>query len=432
MRSIPVQGFRHGARIAVSVKIVRRRFALALSGGGARAAYQVGAIRALAEILSDQSTPFPILTGVSAGAINAASLAGQAQSFQAGATTLWDLWSAITPDRVYRTDIRSLGSIGTQWVRELSSGGLLGPNHINHLLDTEPLRTLLEENLHVSAIRGHVEAGVLRGVAVSATNYQTGTAVTFYDCEPHPSPPIEPWVRSMRIGQKTALRSEHVLASSAIPIFFSPVAVDGAFFGDGCVRLNSPLSPAVHLGAERMVAIGIRYPRSPQMTGDINDQQRLSSPSLSDIGGVLLNAVFLDSLEGDVERLERINRTVSLIRPDERQRLSSPLREIPILVLRPSQDLGSLAMNQHEHFPRTLRYLLRGIGVTRERGADLLSYLAFEPEYIGQLLELGYRDTLARSSEVEHFFHADSVAPPDPRDPFDGRASTTDDTGCGF
>jgi NTE family protein len=378
---------------------------LVLSGGGARAAYQVGAIRALAEILGVEETPFPILAGVSAGAINAVSLAGHAHDFQIAAQKLWNTWSAITPERVYRTDIWSLGAIGSRWFKELTSGGLFGGGQINHLLDTSPLRVFLEQELHLSAVAHHLERRRLRGVAVSATNYHTGTAVTFYGCAPQASPPIKPWVRSMRLGQETTLRLEHVLASSAIPVFFPPVAIDGASFGDGCVRLNAPLSPAVHLGAERILAIGVRYLRSAQETGKLSYLDH-AAPSLSEIGGVLLNAVFLDSLEGDVELLERVNRTVSLIAPLERRKLIPPLRQIPILVLRPSEDLGSLAVRQHEHFPRALRYLLRGIGVTHERGADLLSYLAFAPEYISKLLELGYRDTLARSADVEHFFAA--------------------------
>ncbi len=383
--------------------------ALVLSGGGARAAYQAGAIQALAEILAGEATPFPILTGVSAGAINAAALACDADRFHVAATKLSATWGRITPDLVYRTDFRSLGAIGIRWLQELTSGGLFTAGTVNHLLDTAPLRTFLEQNLQLPAIRRHLECGALHGVGVSATNYNTGTAITFFDCGPHPSPPIAPWMRSMRLGQKTTLRHEHVLASSAIPIFFPPVEVDGAFFGDGCVRLTSPLSPAIHLGATRIVAIGVRFPRSAATTVALNNQTRAASPALSEVGGVLLNAVFLDSLEGDVERLERINRTIAFTQPTNGN-THPRLRQIPILVLSPSKDLGALAGAQHEHFPRMLRYLLRGIGVTHERGADLLSYLAFAPDYIHQLLELGYRDTVARHHEVKAFFASRAAA----------------------
>ncbi len=378
---------------------------LVLSGGGARAAYQVGVIRALAEILTDRHLPFPILAGVSAGAINAVSLASYADDFRVAAESLWDTWSTITPERVYRTDVWSLGTIGSRWARELSSGGLLGAGRVNHLLDTSPLYEFLAERLQLSAVNTHLGRGDLRGIAVSATNYHTGSAVTFYDCEPRAIPAIEPWVRSMRISRKTTLRLEHVLASCAIPVFFPPVAIDGAFFGDGCVRLNSPLSPAVHLGAERIVAIGVRYTRSAQTNSELSRLDQLLAPSLSEIGGVLLNAVFLDSLEADVELLERINSTLTLSKTDlQRPIFGQSLRRIPILMLRPSQDLGKLAVRQHEHFPRALRYLLRGIGVTHQRGADLLSYLAFAPEYISRLLSLGHRDTLERRADVERFF----------------------------
>ncbi len=396
------------------------RLGLVLSGGGARAAYQVGAIRALAEISRGRQTPFSILAGVSAGAINAVALASHADDFRASAERLWATWSAITPDRVYRTDIWSLGRIGSRWLEELTLGGLFA-GHINHLLDTSPLRGFLEQELDFAAVERNLGRGSLRGVAVSATNYHTGTAITFYATEPRPAPPIEPWMRSMRLGQSARLRMDHVLASCAIPIFFPPVQIDGSYFGDGCVRLNSPLSPAVHLGAEGIIAIGVRCLRSAQTTGELNHPDQLASPALSEIGGVLLNAVFLDSLESDAELLERTNGTIARLAPAERERLRPPLRQIPILVLRPSQDLGLLAVRQHQHFPRALRYLLRGIGVTHERGADLLSYLAFAPEYIGRLLELGRADTLARRAEVESFFEASRAslgenAPPRPHE----------------
>lgn len=367
----------------------------------------MGAIRALSEILADHKTPFPILTGVSAGAINAVSLASHADDFAAAASMLWDTWSSITPEQVYRTDVRSLAAIASQWLRELGGGGLF-VGSINHLLDTSPLRVLLGEKLRLSAMRDHLARRSLRGVAVSATNYHSGTAVTFYACEPDPSPPIQPWVRSMRLGEPATLRLDHVLASCAIPVFFPPVPIDGAFYGDGCIRLNSPLSPAIHLGAQHIVAIGIRCACSAVRTAELNHRKDVGSPSLSEIGGVLLNAVFLDSLEADVERLERINRTIALVPPDDRQ-IGPTLRQIPILVLRPSADLGDLAVSQHQHLPRSVRYLLRGIGVADDRGADLLSYLAFAPSYIGQLLDLGRRDTLARRREIERFFAAESA-----------------------
>jgi NTE family protein len=372
---------------------------LVLTGGGARAAYQVGALQAIGELCA-ADTPFQVLVGASAGAINSAALASYAHDFKAGVAHLQETWRSLVPEKVYRTDPGSLMSIGLGWVRQLSAGALFGAPRVNALLDTSPLRTLLEQRLPMARIRQQVESGVLRGAAVTATSYHTGTAITFYDG----SPEIEPWVRSSRLGARSRLEVGHVLASCAIPIFFPPVDLEGSWFGDGCVRLSAPLSPAIHLGAERVLAIGIRYARPPEETVAINQSDAHKNPSLSEIGGVLLNAVFLDSLDSDMERLERINATLSLLTDEQYARLKHRLRPIPLLALRPSRDLGRLAIEQYERFPRMLRHLLRGIGATGETGWDLVSYLAFEPAYIERLIELGYQDTLARRAEVEAFF----------------------------
>ncbi|MDB4971844.1 MAG: Patatin [Myxococcaceae bacterium] len=397
---------------------------LVLTGGGARAAYQVGALRALAEILDDKS-PFQILAGASAGAINSTGLAIHGDDFRAGVAHLLATWRSLLPDQVYRTDVGSLFSIGASWMRQLSSGGVFGAPSVNALLDTTPLRRLLERALPTRRIRQHIESGHLRGVAVTATSYHTGTAMSFFDG----ADDIAPWVRSSRLGTREPLTVSHVLASSAIPMFFPPVDIDGAWFGDGCVRLSAPLSPAIHMGAQRLVAIGIRYARTPQETNALNAASRLGRsiapvptpasrwrpsitgitgprprPTVSEISGVLLNAIFLDSLDSDVERMERINATLSLLTEEQHQRMRYPLRSIPLLVLRPSRDLGSLAIEQYRRFPRTLRHLLRGIGASGESGWDLVSYLAFEPAYIERLMELGYDDTIVRRREVERFF----------------------------
>jgi NTE family protein len=367
---------------------------LVLTGGGARAAYQVGAVQALADLLPGP-VPFRILSGVSAGAVNAVFLAGQSDEFAAAAERLKETWLALTPDRVYRTDARRLTVIGARWMRDLSSGGLFGRNRINFLLDASPLRDLLAEVLPVSRIPKHIESGRLRGVAVTATSYATNMAVTFFDGPPD----VEPWLRSTRLGLRDTLKLDHVMASAAIPIFFPPVRIRGAFYGDGCVRMTAPLSPAIHMGAERLVAISVRAGQ-PEDQGPRRQRRETLAPS--EIAGVLMNAVFLDSVEADVERLESINRTLALI-PPEGRRAALPLRPVPVLLLKPSQDLGMLAQDQHKRFPRMLRYLLRGIGANANNGSDLLSYLAFEPVYVSRLFELGYQDTLARRKEIEAF-----------------------------
>ncbi|HEU4383622.1 MAG TPA: patatin-like phospholipase family protein [Anaeromyxobacteraceae bacterium] len=369
---------------------------LVLTGGGARAAYQVGALAALARFVQGP-TPFRILSGVSAGAINAAFLATRADDFAGAVKQLRDTWISLQPGQIYRTDARRLMAIGGRWMRDLSSGGLGHGRPINYLLDATPLRDLLEENVPVARIRELVESGVLRGVAVTATSYQTSVAVTFFDGHRK----IEPWVRSTRLGVREALRLEHVLASAALPIFFPPIRMRGAFYGDGCVRMTAPLSPAIHLGAERVVAVSVRHWRSPEELMPGRSRREALAPS--EIAGVLMNSVFLDAVEADVERLERLNRLVRLVPDRARTELPHPIRHVEALVLRPSKDLGRLAEGEYQRFPRFLRYLLRGIGVKNGKGADLVSYLAFEPVYVQRLVDLGFEDTMARRREIEAF-----------------------------
>jgi NTE family protein len=370
---------------------------LVLTGGGARAAYQVGAVKALAEIAPPGPSPFDVITGVSAGAVNGVSMAAGAEDFRGAASRLAAMWLDLTPDKVFRTDASRLLAIGGRWLRGLGGGGLLGAREMNFLLDTAPLRDYLRRHLPVPRMRRHIRTGVLRGVAISATNYHNGHAVTFFDGRSE----VQPWVRSTRIGVREHLGLEHVMASAAIPIIFPPVKIRGVYFGDGCVRLLSPLSPAIHLGAGRLVAVGVRHVEAAVATRP--DEGPLP---ISAIAGLLLNAVFLDSLEGDVERLERVNRTLSFLAAADEPRVPEQLRQIPILVLRPSRDLGGLAHDQYGRFPRFLRYLLKGVGAKGEGGSDLLSYLAFEPVYVGRCLELGYQDTLRRRAEVEAFLAA--------------------------
>jgi NTE family protein len=372
---------------------------LVLTGGGARAAYQVGALRALAEIRGAGPSPFRVFAGVSAGAINATSIAAGADNFEVATERLSEIWRGLSPDRVYRTDARGLLLIGSRWIKDLSAGGILGSSRINYLLDTAPLKELLEETLPVSRLGHLYRSNLVRGVAISTTSYATGLAVSFFDG----AKDIQPWFRRTRIGVRERLRLNHVLASAAIPIFFPPVNIKGLFYGDGCVRMNAPLSPAIHLGAERILAVGVQAVPSVDLPPERARAPRREWLPPSEIAGVLLNAVFLDSLEADVERLERVNQTMSFIPPDHHGTATQPLRAIPTLVLRPSQDLGTLAADQYDRFPRMLRYLLKGIGATGETGSDLLSYLAFEPEYVNRLMDLGYKDTIRRRVEVEAF-----------------------------
>lgn len=378
---------------------------LVLTGGGARAAYQVGVIQAIADFSISRETPFNVITGVSTGAINGSYLMSRADDFKAGAQGLWDLWLNLHSYKVYRADSMSMASLGTKWLGMLGTGGIYGnKDKINHLLDTGPLRKLLEKELRLDRLPIFFKKKILRGVSVSATNYLTGTAISFYDGIEE----LTPWVRSTRLGIKTPLSVDHIMASSAIPIFFPPVNINGTFYGDGCIRLNSPLSPAIHLGADRLIAVGIRTPRSDEEIILFNQELSKADLTIAEISGMLLNAVFLDSLETDIERMERINSTISIMSMEHRAQLTSKLRQIPLLALRPSRDLGELAIGILHEFPAIIRFLLRGLGAKENKGWDLLSYLAFEKAYTNQLIELGYFDTLRKKNTILEFMYGET------------------------
>ena len=376
---------------------------LVLTGGGARAAYQVGVLKAIAEITQAKESPFQVISGVSAGAINAAYLMSRADQFGIATQGLWDLWTRLHSERVYRTDPGSLASLGSKWLRTVGMGGVLNRKRANHLLSTEPLRELLEQELALERIPGFLKNQTLKGVALSATNYLTGTAITFFDADDT----IREWVRSTRLGVRTTVTVDHVMASSAIPVFFPPARIEGALYGDGCIRLTSPVSPAIHLGADRILCVGIRYFRTHEQTIDLNRNLKRDDLSIAEIGGVLLNAVFLDSLETDIERLERINRTLSLMTEEQKSKMPTPLKTIPVMALRPSQDLGQLAQGTLKEFPTLIRFLLKGVGAKEDKGWDLVSYLAFEKAYTSQLVELGYMDTMRKKESVLEFLFGD-------------------------
>lgn len=381
------------------------RTGLVLTSGGARGAYQAGVLAAIADILPGLSksvgpNPFPILTGVSAGAINAAFLAAHAHDFRTATRKLTGLWAKLVANEVFLTDTITLSRIGIRWLADLSIGGLIGSGHGQSLLDTAPLRRLLSRTIDFHAIRGNIAAGTVHGLAVTATNYFSGTAVSFYDG----ADAIEPWLRAIRIGLREEMSVDHLMASSAIPIFFPAIQLGHTFYGDGCIRLTTPISPAIHLGADRVLAIGTRYRRAPAATVSLPRGGRTEYPTIADIAGVLLNAMFLDGIEADTERMARINQTLRLIPENERTRHPSKLREIPLLTIQPSQDLGSLILQQIDRFPRTVRHLLRGLGASEEKGWDLLSYLAFDSGYTKPLLELGYDDGITARDEIERFF----------------------------
>ena len=373
--------------------------ALVLTGGGARAAYQAGVIRALAEMWPEKTPPFNLITGISAGSVNACLLAHYADDFKTGGVKLWNLWHDLTVERVITTDALTLGQLAMTVMGDLVFGGFFKSPASSHLLDTRPLRALIDANVDFGRIHSHVTSGLLKGFGVTATNYHNGCAVTFFDA------PAEEWGRGNHLSARGPLGTDHIMASSAIPIFFPPVEIHGRYFGDGSVRLLSPLSPAIHLGAEKILAVGIRHSKAPEAYKAMETKAHLDI-SFADIGGVFLNAVFLDSLESDLERMYRVNYTLEQVGPERLAQVPGAMRVIPVQAIRPSRDLGQIAAGGIERFPFLLKHLLRGLGARRKRGNDVLSYISFDKSYCGKLLRLGYKDAMKREEELMKFMRS--------------------------
>jgi NTE family protein len=369
---------------------------LVLSGGGARGAYQVGVLKAVGEICEKKriANPFQILTGVSAGAINATSLASHTNDFPAGARVLERLWSELRSDQVFRTDAVSLSKIGLQWMGELSLGGLTGGTGGRSLLDTSPLRKLIEDNLDFPAISDRIREGSLFSVGITAMDYRNSATITFVQGNES----LTLWERARRRAEKTHIRVEHVLASSAIPLLFPPVAVDHRYFGDGCVRNQAPCSPALHLGAKKILVIGVR--KQGLTADEVNATRTPGAPSVARIANVLLNSVLLDSVETDVERLARVNEFLERVPEAHLEHMN--FRPVPFVFISPSEDIGAMAAKMSSRLPRFIRYLLKGLGPL-EDASELISYLLFEPDFCQALIALGYRDGMKQQKQIEQF-----------------------------
>lgn len=370
--------------------------ALVLTGGGARAAYQVGVLRALAHILPHGiSNPFPIVCGTSAGAINAAAIAAGAADFHRAVRRLQLVWRNFTANQVYRSDPLGVARTGARWLLEPVLRRL-GRKRPVALLDNSPLAELLAKSLELHEIGQMISSATLRAFAVTASSYSTGESISFYQSNEL----LSGWRRARRVGVRVEIGVDHLLASSALPFIFPPVRIRREYFGDGSMRQMAPISPALHLGARRVFVISV----GRQLTRDKEREHTTAYPSLAQIAGHALNSIFLDGLETDIERLERINRTLRLMPPESRDHDLFQLREVDVLVMRPSQDLGALAAQHARELPFAVRALLSIIGGMRRGGGTLVSYLLFERGYCRALIDLGYRDTMARRNEVAQFF----------------------------
>ena len=368
--------------------------ALVMSGGGARAAYQVGFLRHLAEKRPDVA--IPILTGVSAGGINAAYLAARPERFGEKVERLTKVWAALTPDQVFHVGRVPLARNVLQLGLRLVSGGLIRLSRSHAFLDTTPLGRFLEEMLGsdgggLPGIGANLRSGRLEAVAITTSSYSTGQSITWIQGE-H----VTDWERAHRRSRACTLTVAHVMASAALPILFPAVQIDGAWYGDGGIRLTSPFSPAIHLGAERIIAISTRYARTFE---EADRPAILGYPPPAQIVGVLLNSILLDLFDSDALSLERVNRLIERM-PEERRMGMRPVR---LLMLRPSRDLGLLANEYEPRLPSAFRFMTRGLGTKQTRSNDLLSLLMFQPDYLARLVELGEKDARERSAEIEAF-----------------------------
>lgn len=381
---------------------LRARTALVLPGGGARGAFQVGVLKALAELLPKGTrNPFGIISGTSAGAVNSIVLASKARRFKTAVAELERVWSAFRCHHVYRTDHLTMLKSSLHWLASVMMGGFVVGTP-RSLLDNSPLHSLLSRNVRFPRIDDAIRNGSLEAVAITAAGYSSARSVSFFEAGEHHAE----WSRTRRGGQATNLHLDHVMASVAVPMIFPPVRIDGEFFGDGAMRQATPLSPAVHLGADRILVIGIR-----DETADPSPDRRHPDayPSFAQIAGYMLDTLFMDGLYSDLERLTRVNQLLDRMPQDSSGGEFAGMRPIDTMLIVPSEDLRVVAERYREELPYAIRALLRGVGGRSKGESRLLSFLLFERSYTQELIRLGYRDGMRVRDELLAFATGEPV-----------------------
>ncbi len=374
-----------------------------LPGAGARGAYQVGVLKAIASVLPERApNPFSIICGTSAGAINAAVLAGRAANFERAVADMEQVWGNFSADQVFRADDWTMLKTSLHWLAAVIFGGL-GLRNPESLLDNSPLRELLKRNVRFDGIRRAIEQGHLDAIAITASAYSTARSITFFQGRPE----LSSWTRVRRIGRATRLTVEHLMASSAVPFVFPPVQLGGEFYGDGSMRHRAPLSPAIHLGADRMLIVGVRDER-PDAEPPVGATPE--RPTLAHLAGYMLDTLFMDGLYTDLERLSRTNRILEQIGDCRLSGAPGALRPLHALLITPNQDLRSVAAEYARELPRGVRLLLRGLGAGSRSGMQLVSYLLFESGFTRALIDMGYRDAMAMEDQLRAFLFDEPIA----------------------
>ena len=367
-----------------------------LSGGGARAAYQVGVLKAIyQEIPKGSHNPFPIICGSSAGAINATILACYAGQYRIGLRRLESVWAGIHVDKVFESDFPGMLKQAARFVWHLISGRS-GPK-FSSILNNQPLRRLLRNVTPFQRLQELITEGRIHALCITCSDYSDGGSYSFF--QGHPK--IENWQRHRRIGMRDNIHLSHLMASSAIPLAFPAIAINRQFYGDGSVGFLSPISPALHLGADKILIIGLDPTPDDPSYVCFDKSQR---PSIADIAGHILDSVFIDSLDSDLERLLRINKTLDNIPEHLLSQVDLDLKSVETLVIAPSKNLGTIATEYAHELPANTAFFLKRLGIDAEKGSNILSYLLFEQGYCRELIKLGYEDAMEKQDEIRHFF----------------------------
>ena len=371
-------------------KVFEKKIGLVLPGGGARAAYQVGVLKAISELIPD-SNPFSIISGTSAGAINASLLASRSQSLKEAVEVLSGVWCNFKTNKVYRTETTVMLKSIFQWLLTVSSGGVLAKNP-KSLLDNSPLRQLLEDTINLEGIKNNIDKGNLDAFAITAASYSSKKSVTFFQSE---EDDID-WERFLRVGVKTDILINHLMASIALPLIFPAVKINNEYFGDGAMRQATPLSPAIRLGAEKLLII-TTDPKSPN--NQLTDNQIY--PSIGEVGGYMLDALFTGGLLSDLERLDRINQIIENSGNNSVQTSNKKMKHLEYCVISPSKDIKKIAKEHYKDVPYSIKLLMKGLGLKNRKESELLSFLLFESSFTSSLIQLGFEDGMTKQSEIK-------------------------------